>query len=59
MGLGEDEKAVRSRPESSYAASHDELDDRLVKKTLRKIDIHLVPFLMLLYVFSFLDRGMF
>ena len=31
-------------------------DDKETKKLLRKIDWHLIPFLALLYLLSFLDR---
>ncbi|KAI5304041.1 hypothetical protein KEM56_006916 [Ascosphaera pollenicola] len=56
VGFGEDEKGVRSCAASDHGTSQEELDQVMIKKTLKKIDLHLVPFLMLLYVFSFLDR---
>jgi hypothetical protein len=34
------------------------LDEELAERTvIRKIDIHILPFVVLLYLFSFLDRG--
>ena len=34
-----------------------EIDPAKEKALLRKIDAHVVPFIVLLYLFSFLDRG--
>lgn len=34
------------------------IDERREKKLIRKIDLHILPFVVLLYLFSFLDRGM-
>lgn len=33
-------------------------DPRRERVLLRKLDLHLIPLIMLLYLFSFLDRGM-
>lgn len=33
------------------------IDSEGERKVLRKIDLHLIPFIMALYLFSFLDRG--
>jgi hypothetical protein len=34
------------------------LDEEQAERTvIRKIDIHILPFVVLLYLFSFLDRG--
>lgn len=34
------------------------LDEEKIERSLvRKIDIHILPFVVLLYLFSFLDRG--
>lgn len=34
------------------------LDEEQIEKTLiRKIDLHILPIVVLLYLFSFLDRG--
>jgi hypothetical protein len=32
-------------------------EERIEKSLIRKIDIHILPFVVLLYLFSFLDRG--
>lgn len=34
------------------------LDEKREKHLIRKIDLHIIPFVVLLYLFSFLDRGM-
>ena len=33
-------------------------DEAKEKRLIRKIDTHVLPFVVLLYLFSFLDRGM-
>ena len=34
------------------------LDEEKIERSLvRKIDLHILPFVVLLYLFSFLDRG--
>lgn len=33
-------------------------DEEKEKRLIRKIDTHVLPFVVLLYLFSFLDRGM-
>ena len=33
-------------------------DETKEKRLIRKIDTHVLPFVVLLYLFSFLDRGM-
>ncbi|RDH30427.1 hypothetical protein BDQ94DRAFT_181713 [Aspergillus welwitschiae] len=33
------------------------LDEKREKHLIRKIDLHIIPFVVLLYLFSFLDRG--
>jgi hypothetical protein len=34
------------------------LDEEKIEKTvIRKIDMHILPFVVLVYLFSFLDRG--
>lgn len=59
-----DEKAI-SRPPSSTSKKDGsgneavEIDPVKVKALVRKVDRHIVPFLVLLYLFSFLDRGKF
>lgn len=32
-------------------------DEKREKKLIQKMDIHILPFMVLLYLFSFLDRG--
>lgn len=32
-------------------------DEKRVKKLIQKMDLHILPFMVLLYLFSFLDRG--
>lgn len=34
------------------------LEEKREKHLIRKIDLHILPFVVLLYLFSFLDRGM-
>lgn len=34
------------------------LDGKKEKHLIQKIDLHIIPFVILLYLFSFLDRGM-
>jgi hypothetical protein len=41
------------RSEDSYVAEHT-IDER---KLIRKIDLHIIPWLALLYLLNFLDRG--
>lgn len=44
-------------PEKGAVVETLEVDAESERKLLRKIDMHLVPFMMALYLFSFLDRG--
>jgi len=32
-------------------------EERIERSLIRKIDIHILPFVVLVYLFSFLDRG--
>lgn len=34
------------------------IDPKKEQKLIRKMDLHILPFVVLLYLFSFLDRGM-
>ncbi|KAG5291437.1 high-affinity nicotinic acid transporter [Histoplasma ohiense] len=56
-----DEKAISPPPSSTSkkdASDNEavEIDPVQVKALVRKVDCHIVPFLVLLYLFSFLDR---
>jgi len=46
-------KADSQRSEDSQVAEHT-IDE---KKLVRKIDLHVIPWLALLYLLNFLDRG--
>lgn len=35
-----------------------DIDEKREEAVIRKIDFHVIPFVVLLYLFSFLDRGM-
>ena len=37
----------------------EEINSTAEKALIRKLDLHLIPIIMLLYLFSFLDRGMY
>jgi hypothetical protein len=55
--------AVATAGDSKYAPAHPtsatELPETAVEKALvRKVDMHIIPLIILLYLFSFLDRGM-
>lgn len=57
------EKAVATAGDSKHAPTHPtsitELPETAVEKALvRKVDMHIIPLIILLYLFSFLDRGM-
>jgi hypothetical protein len=40
----------------SEPSSHHEIDPREEVRLVRKLDRHIIPVVMLLYLFSFLDR---
>jgi hypothetical protein len=42
--------------DGSMAGSIEEIDPISEAKLVRKLDIHIIPVVMLLYLFSFLDR---
>ena len=50
-------KEADSWAEETSATSHNPTDAKLLKKTLRKIDIIVVPVLTLLLAFCFIDRA--
>lgn len=50
-----DEKGGTAPPRG-YEAGRPEIDPAREKKLVRKLDLHIVPVVMLLYLFSFLDR---
>lgn len=57
------EKAVATSGDSNDApldpASATELPESAIERALvRKVDMHIIPLVILLYLFSFLDRGM-
>lgn len=39
-----------------YAAKDDEWHRKMTKQLLRKVDLHLLPFLVIMYLLNFLDR---
>lgn len=54
--------SIQHNPEKSNNAAIQDVRDPLFehideKKVLRKMDLHLMPMLTLLYLFAFLDRG--
>lgn len=36
-----------------------EIDEKKERKLIWKMDLHILPFVVLLYLFSFLDRGVY
>lgn len=43
-------------PPKGYEGGHPEIDPAKEKKLVRKLDFHIIPVVMLLYLLSFLDR---
>lgn len=43
-------------PDLSTEAGPSEIDHVAEQKLVRKLDLHIIPIVMLLYLFSFLDR---
>jgi hypothetical protein len=45
---------------SAHSSTSEEVvvSSAVEKALIRKLDLHLIPIIMLLYLFSFLDRGM-
>ncbi|KAJ5824796.1 Major facilitator superfamily domain general substrate transporter [Penicillium robsamsonii] len=57
MGHAEPDTGSPNQDVSDELSSGPTLDEERVEKTLiRKIDLHILPFVVLLYLFSFLDR---
>ncbi|KAJ5365583.1 Major facilitator superfamily domain general substrate transporter [Penicillium concentricum] len=57
MGHAEPDTGSPNQDVSDELSSGPTLDEEQVEKTLiRKIDLHILPFVVLLYLFSFLDR---
>ncbi|KAL8668544.1 MAG: hypothetical protein Q9168_006826 [Polycauliona sp. 1 TL-2023] len=56
----DEEKSVRPAPSPDFidkqAGDVPEIDHVAEKKLVRKLDLHIIPFMMMLYLFSFLDR---
>ncbi|CAO1598861.1 hypothetical protein XANCAGTX0491_002616 [Xanthoria calcicola] len=56
----DEEKSVQRAPSpdltGKQAATVPDIDHVAEKKLVRKLDLHIIPFVMLLYLFSFLDR---
>lgn len=50
------ERDVVRSPDPSPEAGSSEIDHVAEQKLVRKLDLHIVPIVMLLYLFSFLDR---
>lgn len=46
----------RSPKHNGISDSHDLLGGAAEKKLIRKLDLHIIPVVMLLYLLSFLDR---
>jgi hypothetical protein len=58
MGYAEPETGLPNQDVSDEFSSGPTLDEERIEKTLvRKIDLHILPLVVLLYLFSFLDRG--
>jgi hypothetical protein len=46
-----------SLPEMDLSSDISAIDELAEKRLIRKMDIYILPFVVLLYLFSFLDRG--
>lgn len=44
-------------PEMDLSPDFPSIDEKAEKKLIRKMDMYILPFVVLLYLFSFLDRG--
>lgn len=51
---GDDEKADTARPRGLEGGI--DIDPAREKQLVRKLDLHIIPVVMLLYLLSFLDR---
>ena len=50
-----DEKGEET-PQRGYEGGQPDIDPAKERKLVRKLDLHIVPVVMLLYLLSFLDR---
>ena len=50
-------RAAEPEPELELETSADEDEEKRVRTLIWNIDLHILPFVVLLYLFSFLDRG--
>jgi hypothetical protein len=59
--MGSFKKKEGAAPSGAGSPEHDgssvEIDMKKDKALIRKIDLHAIPFITLMYLFSFLDRG--
>ena len=53
---GDNEKSMAPPAPKGYEGGRPEIDPVKEKKLVRKLDLHIVPVVMLLYLLSFLDR---
>lgn len=51
------DKSEEMRPREASISSIEELDPKEERRVLRKVDMVIVPLVMLVYLLSFLDRG--
>lgn len=56
MAMAEMNKTVEERRQEFHDEREIELTPADEKKLVRKLDLHLIPLIMALYLFSFLDR---
>lgn len=55
-GAGDSAAVNVPEPEPSAPSSSDD-EEKKARLLIWKIDLHILPFVVLLYLFSFLDRG--
>ena len=48
--------SLKDSPHKESSGPLEEIDHAAEKKLVRKLDLHIIPSVMLLYLFSFLDR---
>ena len=48
--------SIQDSPHKQVSESLEGIDHAAEKKLVRKLDLHIIPIVMLLYLFSFLDR---
>ena len=56
MDIEKERASAVSPPPKGYEGGSPEIDPVKEKKLVRKLDVHIVPVVMLLYLLSFLDR---